>query len=70
MTTPILLAAACLAGNLTCATNLPAGRAEPKSADVAACAHLGAGYVRAPGSDTCYKLGGSVRSEGMTTLGR
>lgn len=70
MTTPILLAAACLATNLNCAVDLPRGRAEPKTADVAACAHLGPGYVRAPGSDTCIKVGGFVRTEGAATFGR
>ena len=64
MTSPILLAAACLATNLNCAAELPRGRAEPKTANAASCAHLGPGYIRPPGSDTCIKVGGSVRTEG------
>lgn len=27
------------------------------------CAHLGQGYRRPPGSDTCIRVGGSVRTE-------
>ncbi len=70
MTTPILLAAACLATNLNCAAELPRGRAEPKSADAAACREMGSGYIRVPGSDTCIKVGGSVRTEGAVILNR
>ena len=70
MTTPILLAAACLASNLNCANDLPRGRAEPKAAHAAACPHLGPGYIRVPGSDTCVKVGGYLRTDGVVILGR
>ena len=70
MTTPILLAAACLASNLTCANDLPRGRAEPKAEASEPCAQLGPGYIRAPGSNTCIKVGGSVRVDGAVTVGR
>jgi hypothetical protein len=70
MPTPILLAAACLATNLNCAHDLPRGKAEPKAAQASACADLGPGYMRAPGSDTCVKVGGFVRTEGAVMLGR
>lgn len=70
MTTPILLAAACLATNLNCATELPRGRAAPKAAEATACRETGPGYIRAPGSDTCIKVGGSVRTEGVIILNR
>lgn len=70
MTSPILLAAACLASNLNCATDLPRGRAEPKSEAAEGCAYLGPGYIRAPGSNTCVKVGGYVRTDGSVILGR
>ena len=70
MTTPILLAAACLATNLNCAAELPHGRAEPRSAEAKPCPEMGTGYIRVPGSDTCIKVGGSVRTEGAIILNR
>ena len=39
-------------------------RAEPAEA-ARACPEMGEGFVRLPGSDTCVKLGGSVRVEVM-----
>lgn len=44
------------------------GRTLPKSAPAEAakpCPEMGEGFVRLPGSDTCVKLGGSVRFEFM-----
>ena len=70
MTTPILLATACLATNLSCAHELPRGRAEPKGGDTLPCPQLGPGYVRAPGSNTCIKVGGYLRMDGAVILGR
>ena len=70
MTTPILLAAACLAANLTCAHELPRGRAEPSRAEAVPCPELGPGYVRVPGADTCVKVGGLMRVDGAVILGR
>ena len=35
-----------------------------------ACAYLGEGYIKAPGSDTCIKVSGYVRSEASVSLGR
>ena len=32
------------------------------------CKHLGEGYVRLPGSDTCIKVGGFIR--GDSSIGR
>ena len=37
---------------------------EEPEAKAAACPEIGEGYVRVPGSDTCIKVGGSVRVEG------
>lgn len=34
--------------------------------DVRACPEVGEGYIRVPGSDTCVRVGGSVRVEGAT----
>ncbi len=31
-----------------------------------ACPEVGEGYVRVPGSDTCVRVGGTVRVEGAT----
>jgi hypothetical protein len=75
MTATVLLAAACVASNLSCATApadgaLPAGRAEPRTLAAKACDRLGPGYVSMPGSDTCLKVGGSVRVDGALNLGR
>ena len=46
----------------------PAGAWSPRKRDdapkVRACPELGEGYVRVPGTDTCVKVGGSVRVEG------
>ena len=44
------------------ARSLP--KAEP-APQVRACPEMGDGFVRLPGSDTCVKLGGSVRAEFM-----
>lgn len=44
------------------ARSLP--KAEPAPA-VRACPEMGDGFVRLPGSDTCVKLGGSLRVEFM-----
>ena len=35
-----------------------------EDAKVRACPEVGEGYVRLPGSDTCVRVGGSVRVEG------
>ena len=35
----------------------------PRSPSQNPCAQFGAGFVRAPGSDTCVKIGGSVGIE-------
>ena len=39
----------------------PKKEPEPKAR---ACPEIGEGYIRIPGSDTCVRLGGSVRVEG------
>ena len=75
MATPVLVAAACVAANLSCAVaptddGLPNGRAEPRRPAVTACNHLGPGYVWAPASDTCLKVGGYVRVDGSYISGR
>ncbi len=38
---------------------------EPE-AKVRGCPEIGEGYIRVPGSDTCIRVGGSVRVEGAT----
>ena len=48
---------------------LPRPKAEEPKKDTA-CAYLGEGYAKVPGSDTCIKVGGSVRVESATTFGR
>lgn len=41
-------------------------RPKPEPAEAArACPEMGEGFVKLPGSDTCVKLGGSVRVEVM-----
>jgi hypothetical protein len=41
----------------------PAGRTNP-------CSVYGEGFVKVPGSDTCVKVGGYVRSDARVWLGR
>ena len=48
------------------ARSLP--KSEPTQA-ARSCPEMGEGFVRLAGSDTCVKLGGSVRVEGMTRSG-
>lgn len=54
-------------------SNVPVwGRPLPKTEPtlpVRACPEMGEGFVRLPGSDTCIKLGGSVRLEFMRQSG-
>ena len=48
------------------------GRPLPKTESTPparACPEMGEGFVRLPGSDTCIKLGGSVRLEVMRQSG-
>ena len=45
------------------AADLPTKKAEPTAEYVRVCDAFGAGYFVIPGSDTCLKIGGVVRSE-------
>ena len=46
----------------------PLPRSEP-SPELRACPEMGDGFVRLPGSDTCVRLGGSVRVEVLRQKG-
>lgn len=75
MSSAVLVAAACLATNLSCATvpsdeGLPHAQAAAQPPKVTACSHLGPGYIWAPASDTCVKVGGYVRVDGAYIVGR
>ncbi len=52
------------------AKELPRRQAEEPPKRASACAYLGQGYVKAPDSDTCIKISGSVRAEGSVNFGR
>jgi hypothetical protein len=54
----------CLVGCGAASKDWPRDRAEEPQKTDTFCAHLGEGYTRAPGSDTCVKLGGHVRMDG------
>lgn len=61
MTKPLLCAIAMLWILPAAAITRPKKEPEPKAAT---CPEVGEGYIRVPGSDTCVKVGGSVRVEG------
>lgn len=61
--TVCLVAAALLAASPASAFSRP--RKEP-DAKPRTCPEIGEGYVRVPGSDTCFRVGGLVRVEGAT----
>ena len=65
---PTLLATVvlCSASSGAAAWQRPEAHAAPK---VEACPGTGEGFVRIPGSDTCIRVGGSVRVEGARTGG-
>ncbi|MCW6510415.1 porin [Lichenifustis flavocetrariae] len=67
----ILVAAICLSAGAAVAKDPPRPQREdaPRKSD-AACAYLGEGYVKMPGTDTCVKMGGSVRAEGQAVFSR
>ena len=67
----ILLAAICLSAGTAVAKDLPRRQDDeaPRKSE-AACAYLGEGYTKLPGSDTCVKIGGSVRAEGQAVFSR
>lgn len=47
----------------------PRPKLEP-SREATGCEYLGEGYTKAPGSDTCVKVSGSVRAEGAASSSR
>lgn len=60
----------CLLIALSTAPALARSLPKSESAPVArSCPEMGEGFVRLAGSDTCVKLGGSVRVEGMKQSG-
>jgi Porin subfamily len=64
-----ILVAALAAGSAASAKDRPPPkRDEPR--DLTGCEFFGEGYVKAPGTDTCIKLSGSVRTEGAAMFRR
>jgi hypothetical protein len=52
-------------------TSRPVAPAKPKPAGrMNPCSVYGEGFVNVPGSDTCVKVGGYVRSDARVRLGR
>lgn len=47
----------------------PTPKLEP-SPKATGCEYLGQGYIKIPGSDTCIKVSGSVRTEGVVSTRR
>lgn len=47
----------------------PRPKLEP-SPKATGCEYLGRGYTKAPGSDTCIKVSGSIRTEGAVSTSR
>jgi hypothetical protein len=67
--TPI--AALVLLASTAGAGELPQRKAEPKrTTSTRACEAYGAGFVYVAGSNTCIKIGGSVRVETSKSLSR
>jgi hypothetical protein len=65
------IAALILLAGATQAGELPQRKAEPKrTASARACEAYGAGFVFVAGSNTCIKIGGSVRVETSKSLSR
>ena len=58
----VLLCAMSLLGSIPAAA-ITRPKKEPE-AKARACPEVGEGYIRVPGSDTCVRVGGSVRVEG------
>ena len=52
------------------AKDLPRHKAAEEPKHATGCEFLGEGYVRAPGSDTCIKVGGLMRVEGSSLTNR
>ena len=52
------------------ARDLPRGKAEEPKKAATGCEYLGEGYTKAPGSDTCIRISGSMRMEGAVISGR
>lgn len=61
--TALLCAASLLGASPASAFNRPKKEQDAKLRD---CPEVGEGYVRLPGSDTCVRVGGSVRVEAVT----
>jgi hypothetical protein len=58
-----MLFRACLAGSLILAVPALAGERPSAAARPNACAHHGPGFAPIPGTDTCVRVSGRVRSE-------